>query len=479
MAFLKTAVARVTNPNVSHRQWSRIRVASQNPTPSVDASLIDRAAEFLGQKFDPKDYLLTHCTIVSSVDTYSPSGVKTGSDKVDGVAINRKYSDFRITPETEVQINHNYDAFERGALLKSYKSFIGGHNFLEHTQIESLSKGRIIDAVARDIGDSVYIDILVATDRKHKDLVKSIENGKLTTLSMGANVAFTICTKCGNVSPDEPNLCTHIRYEKGNTFYDESGKPQRVAELCGHSSEEDGGVHFIEASWVEVPAFTGAVMRNVITPSSDVAKQAEKVLNTIPEQWQFDSSQVAKAATVKKESGWMDETEGDAETETPVPEQPASKEDDPLDSLTQELETTILEKVKERIRERIRNKKIDESSGESSMSPNNSVIKDAYLKKVYASSVSSILKKSSSDTDFVNSLAEFNTSVGISIPVNVYRASLELGPVDQYKSLARFRKACSEKLGYVPTIKELATLTRLAKLLVARRLSSGNNRGQQ
>jgi hypothetical protein len=80
-------------------------------------------------------------------------------------------------------------------------------------------------------------------------------------------VAFTQCSKCGNVAKDETELCPHIKYEKGNTFIDHLGKTRKIAELCGHvRSSEPSSVKFIEASWVANPAFVGAVLRNVLTP---------------------------------------------------------------------------------------------------------------------------------------------------------------------------------------------------------------------
>ena len=144
---------------------------------------------------------------------------------------------------------------------------IAVHN-CEHLQIPELSKGKIVDAAARDIGDSVYIDILVATDRKHKPLITAIESGDMGTLSMGASVAFTVCSKCGNVAEDELQLCNHIRYFKGNEYFDPSGKKRKIAELCGHVQAEPGSVKFIEASWVANPAFTGAVLRSILAPSN-------------------------------------------------------------------------------------------------------------------------------------------------------------------------------------------------------------------
>jgi len=108
---------------------------------------------------------------------------------------------------------------------------IAVHN-CEHVQVEELSKGRIIDAAARDIGRSVYVDILVATDRKHTQLVTDIESGKMGTLSMGCTTQTTQCTKCGNVAVDDTDTCDCIRYHKLDTFYDSQGQRRVIAELC-------------------------------------------------------------------------------------------------------------------------------------------------------------------------------------------------------------------------------------------------------
>lgn len=192
MAFLRTAHAMVVHPKTTPQGWSRIRTAKLAGQPSPN--LVTQASEILGQSFDPNRYLLTHCTIVASVDVEVVPGVKLGSVNESGKKINRKYADFRVSTETDQYINNNLDCFDRKVLLKSYRTFIGGHNFVEHVQVEDLSKGRIIDAVARDIGDTIYIDILVATDRKHTDLVASIESGEMGTLSMGCFLPGTMVT---------------------------------------------------------------------------------------------------------------------------------------------------------------------------------------------------------------------------------------------------------------------------------------------
>ena len=218
MPFVKYARATVVKPHVSKDTWGSIRTASH--ATKLSGNLIEQATDIFNEKFSPDKYLLTHATIVASVDTYDVSNVKMGSVTEDGFRVNRRFANFRIKPECDKFINNNLDSWDRDVLLKSYRTFVGAHNFVEHVQIEDLSRGRIIDACARDIGDSVYIDILVATDRKHEDLVKAIESGKMASMSMGCTVDFTVCTKCGHVAADETEMCKHVRYEKGNVFYD-------------------------------------------------------------------------------------------------------------------------------------------------------------------------------------------------------------------------------------------------------------------
>jgi hypothetical protein len=187
----------------------------------------------------------------------------------------------------------------------SYVLGLGGvsvHN-CEHVQIPELSKGRIIDAVARDIGESVYIDILVATERKHKALIEAITSGQLSTLSMGCSTTETQCTKCGNVATDETQLCMCIRFKKGTTFLDAKGQRRKVAELCGHASIEPGSVKFIEASWVANPAFKGAVLRNILDPNK---AQVVGVREKIQDAFQYptevvDPRLVQKAARMNTE----------------------------------------------------------------------------------------------------------------------------------------------------------------------------------
>jgi len=476
MAFLRYARAKVVKPHCSGQRWRRVRTAS---TAAPSANLITQANEILGSEFDPSKYLLTHATIVCSVDTSEVPGVKTGSvmDPMTGKRVNRKWANYRVAPECDQFINNNNDCWDRGVLLKSYRTFVGAHNFVEHVQIEEQSKGRIIDAVARDIGPSVYTDILIATSRDHTQLVKDIEAGKMATLSMGCSVTETICTKCGNVAADETEMCNHIKYEKGNYFFDDRGGKHRIAELCGHPSiDPNGGVTFIEASWVATPAFGGAVMRNILTPSQAVADKAAKVLASPPPEWQDGGIDKAArivqvpAVVAEGEFDFGDEGEGEGDEgggempDAPAQEAPAAPEKkDQLQQLEDEMYSEMAKRVKDRMKRDLAGP--EPSLGEPSHSTGEDVIKQGRKKQAYASFVNNLVRTADSDAALIDGLARANQQMGIQIVRDLYVASLNVGATSEYASLVEYVGACRKALGRKPTHGEATQMVRLGKLL--------------
>lgn len=267
MAMLRYGAASVVQAHVSPDQWTN-KVYKE---ACVNGQCRMKTAKSIIAKFSPDKYLLSHCTIIASVDVElaNPKDPKT---------------DFFIHPEFSKFVNNNGDAWTKGVLKNAYKTFVGGENYLEHVQIPELSKGKIIDAAPREIvigkdknGKELtthYIDILVATDRKHDDLIRKIESKELNSLSMGCLIKYSICSKCGKRAVDETEACEHVRFQKNNMFFDDNGIQRKIAELCGHESEPDS-VKFIEASWVRQPAFTGAVLRSFVEPSEEILAKIE------------------------------------------------------------------------------------------------------------------------------------------------------------------------------------------------------------
>jgi len=351
MAFAKYAYANIIKPEINIPVWDRVRDSAQ----ALGSAFATREASKISlAQFSPKEYMLSHATIVASVDTDRGPG-PLGRHLENGFTVDRPFADYLVTQKSARFINNNHDAWERKLLLASFRTFVGGENYLEHLQIPEMSKGKIVDAAARDIGDSIYIDILVATHRKHKPLVAAINSKQLQTLSMGANVAFTLCTKCGNRAADETQLCSHIKYEKGNKFSDILGLERKVAELCGHVKEEPGSNRFIEASWVGNPAFPGAVLRNILTQEEAAVydrlhANRLQVAFSMPAQAPLDS-RFSKAAR-KAQFDFGEEQQqfpgGGADKE----KEEAPKEDvDPLDSVVKDLAKTLTDRAVQKVRQ--------------------------------------------------------------------------------------------------------------------------------
>jgi len=470
MAFLKKANAVVVHPRVSGQTWGGIRKTAS----STSNNFTDQAKKILGGALDPSKYLFTHCTIVASVDTEVVPGAKTGSSiKLGSSTINRPYNDYYIKPECSQFVNNNGDSWSRDVLLSSYRSFIGAHNFQEHVQIEEQSKGRIIDAVARDIGDSVYIDILVATNRKHAQLVSQIESGQLGTLSMGCTTEFTICSQCGNFAVDETQLCDHIKYSKLNTFMGDSGKKRVVAELCGHKDyAKNGGVTFIEASWVSVPAFTGAVMRNILSPEEVSIKQAQitDILNSTPTNW---SEEVTLKAAKRVNAFGFDEKDGEDGESAP----------DESGKPFQEVEDALYNKIKRRVQDRIEKDMedaIEQENIPAADSPNDSIIKEGSAKHargMYRMAMNTLVKNATDKYSLVRGIANTNESFGVNVPRRLYATSIKLGGIHKYSNIERFVEAMKVASGRKLSNAEVRILVRIGTLIShwEKSLNTNNN----
>ncbi len=242
MAFKKQAGAVLAEPVISLKDWEKLHGRS---------SFGHKTASLAKVADDQTRYLLSHCTIMSSVMT-------------------EEVEDWLIKPECSHLCNNNDDAWTNEVLALSHKSFIGAFNFVEHYQNSAHSKGHILDAILRKIqiaGPEVWVyfcDILVATDMDHEKLVTDIRGGDIRYLSMGCVTDLVICSFCGQEVADNSAYCNHLMFQKGTFIEDESGVMRRVAELCGHKSMPHGGVKFVEASWVATPAFPGAALRNIV-----------------------------------------------------------------------------------------------------------------------------------------------------------------------------------------------------------------------
>ncbi|RKY81458.1 hypothetical protein DRQ07_03985 [candidate division KSB1 bacterium] len=324
MAMYKFGSAVVAEPSISQDSWYENKKLWKVECDENKCHI--KTAKTIIAKYSPEKYLLSHATIIAAVETELAK-----SDDLK--------SDYYIHPAYSKFINNNGDAWSKKMIQACYRTFIGADNYLEHVQIPELSKGKVIDAFLREVPigkdengkdlTTFYVDILVATDRKHKDLVKKIESKEVDKMSMGCIVAFTICTKCGNIAKDDTETCEHVKYEKNNIFYDEYGTQRKIAELCGHYDQPDSVV-FKDASWVANPAFTGAVVRNVVNPPENIMAKIESANKK--ESYEYKEGDLLRVATYKKSQG-----ENVPEKETPAEE--SVSEDEPAETHEEEFPT--------------------------------------------------------------------------------------------------------------------------------------------
>jgi hypothetical protein len=264
MAMRRTSSADLITPKVDRGAW--LKATSKRPQ-----GMTKTASEVLSL-YDPNKWLLSHVTIMASVD------IELADSK-------DLKSDYYIKPDHSVFVNNNGDCWERELLYKTFRTFVGANNYVEHIQQPEFSRGKVIDAAIREVDLGVgqdgepnttyYVDLLIATSWEFPDMCEKILRKEYNAVSMGCLIQYSRCSRCGNVAADEAEQCEHIQYYRKNYFYDEFGKKRIIAEICGHK-DDPSSVQFIDASWVRKPAFTGAVLHNIVSPPETIKMNLEK-----------------------------------------------------------------------------------------------------------------------------------------------------------------------------------------------------------
>lgn len=270
--MLKTAKIEILGGNL--KSWDVLCKKANKPVLAEESKkeAVEKEADFqVVATIDPEKFIYIHTTIMAGVRT--------------------EENGFNITAETEKFINDNHDAWTCDDLLKDYKSFKRATTFVEHDQRLENAKGKCIDVIARDMGDTILIDVLFSVDKRHKDLVANIENGIINAVSMGCTTAQTICSICGNVANDPTTYCDHLkRGNKGSTFTLADGSKRRSAEICKNNT-------FFDVSLVANPAFAGAVFRKILSSSEVSNHLLANILNSKIEAMYKNDDLILKAAS--------------------------------------------------------------------------------------------------------------------------------------------------------------------------------------
>jgi len=279
MAFRKTGSFKVAKSERidSPADWAALVAAKGGkPIPQQDgprmATKASESGEVVAQIADPDNWIFVHTTIMASVD------IEDGSE-------------FLIEKESEKWINDNGDAWGREQLLKDFGTFRSAAVYVEHNQHPEHAKGKVFDVAARDMGDTVLVDILFGVEKRHDNLVKNITAGILNAVSMGCSTAFTKCSVCGNVAHTENDYCAHIKDQKRQAVK-ANGRTRKVAELCFDNN-------FFDCSIVASPAFSGAVFRRLVA-SSDVLRSVMSAIlcSEIEEDPAKFANEIRKAASM-------------------------------------------------------------------------------------------------------------------------------------------------------------------------------------
>jgi len=269
MSFRKQGSVLAAVNHTSVDDWNQFKTTAEikNNSSSMIIANLDQDAVYL------------HGTILASVDL-------------------EKGSKYLITPDTEKYINDNGDSFPRDEVMKRFGTFkTNAKTYVEHNQGPENAKGKCLDVVARDMGDTVLIDVLFTIDAEHKNLIKNVRKGYVTHLSMGCQTEFTVCSICGNIAHNEEEYCTHIKSSKKKVIKADDGKMRKVAELCYNNT-------WIDVSLVMNPAFGGAAIRQILS-TDDMGKKViasllEKNMDHINSNKEYETYILKAASQIAK-----------------------------------------------------------------------------------------------------------------------------------------------------------------------------------
>lgn len=177
--------------------------------------------------------------------------------------------------------NDNFDNFPAEEIKKAYRTFIGKPVFVNHhNDNHRRARGVIVDAalhedVNPDGSPDTWAEVLMEVDAvRFPMLAKAILAGEIDRTSMGTEVAFSVCSACGNKATNPLEYCQHIPRLKG----------KKIRRVTASGTKEDVlvyeacyGLGFFENSLlVEQPAdptafLTGVDSRGLATVASKTA----------------------------------------------------------------------------------------------------------------------------------------------------------------------------------------------------------------
>jgi ribosomal protein L37E len=156
--------------------------------------------------------------------------------------------------------NENFDEFSADEIKKAYRTFIGKPTFVNHNnENHRRARGVVIDAALHedrnpDGSPDTWVEALMEIDAvRFPILAKAIIEGHIDRTSMGTDVAYSLCSACGNRATTPSEYCQHIPRMKGQRIYRHNAKTGKKEGVL--IREKCFGLGFFENSLlVEEPA---------------------------------------------------------------------------------------------------------------------------------------------------------------------------------------------------------------------------------
>ena len=116
-------------------------------------------------------------------------------------------------------LQHSCGCTASSAPVYTYQTWNGKGNFINHNSMPGTwdnpnRVGTIIDTYP--IPEEKCVDFLLGVDKvKYPWLIRAVDDGDVTDVSMGCWVEWSLCSRCGHLATSEENYCNCLKYHKG------------------------------------------------------------------------------------------------------------------------------------------------------------------------------------------------------------------------------------------------------------------------
>jgi len=150
---------------------------------------------------------------LASAGVYVPPTLATKIEELKGTLPREKVAFYNraLGAHESFGLNRNGDGFERHWLDKKHDTFVKNAHYFQHHQNKdpALSRGRPVASALNERTDMVDL-VIVADMDKCAEQIQALESGRRVPTSMGAKVAFDVCTQCGNKAKRREDYCEHV-----------------------------------------------------------------------------------------------------------------------------------------------------------------------------------------------------------------------------------------------------------------------------